>query len=62
MYYDTYVGFVDAHAEGVGGYYDACVAFGPLFLFAVFVFGGYAGVEEVGGYTVGVEELGVEGG
>ncbi len=60
MDYDTYVGFVDAHAEGVSCHYDACVAIGPLFLFAVFVFGWDAGVEEVGGYAVGVEELGVE--
>ena len=28
--HDSHIGFVDAHAEGVGRHHDAAVAFGPV--------------------------------
>jgi len=58
MDHDTYVRFVDAHAEGVGCHHDTAFSGEPAFLALVFYIIIQTGMIESGGYAVLDQQFG----
>ena len=59
MYHQSYIGFVDAHTKGIGGYHHANPAFLPGLLPFVFHTRVESGVIERGGDTCFREQIGI---
>ena len=58
VHHGAYVGFVDAHAEGVGGHHYADAVFFPEVTAQIFFFRIEAGVVEFGADAFASEQIG----
>ena len=53
--YHSYIGFVDTHTKGVGGYYYSCQVALPGFLFCRSLFGSESCMVEISADTILIE-------